>query len=125
MEQDAATLSSLTEALQKELGSKVKAVRITHRLTDSAACLVTENHDISTHLERLLKAAGQDVPNTQPILEINPQHPLTQRLREQEGNANFGELSSLLFDQALLAEGGQLDDPAGFVKRLNKLLLGQ
>jgi molecular chaperone HtpG len=75
------------------------------------------------HLERLLKAAGQKVPGSRPILEVNPQHLLVQRLKSESDDARFGDWSQVLFDQALLAEGGQLEDPAGFVKRLNQLIL--
>jgi len=75
------------------------------------------------HLERLLKAAGQKVPTTKPILEINPRHPIVKRLKSEEASVRFGDWSQILFDQALLSEGGQLEDPAGFVKRLNELIL--
>jgi molecular chaperone HtpG len=75
------------------------------------------------HLERLLKAAGQQVPNSKPILEVNPHHPLVERLNNETDEARFGDWSQVLFDQALLAEGGQLEDPASFVKRLNQLIL--
>jgi molecular chaperone HtpG len=101
---------------------KVREVRVTHRLTDSPACLVTGEHDMSANLERLLKAAGQPTPATKPILEINPQHALVARLREEANEARFADWAHLLFDQALLAEGGQLDDPSSFVRRLNSLL---
>jgi molecular chaperone HtpG len=75
------------------------------------------------HLERLLKAAGQQVPNSKPILELNPHHPLVERLKNETDESRFGDWSQVLFDQALLAEGGQLEDPASFVKRLNQLVL--
>ena len=100
-----------------------REVRVTHRLTDSPACLVTDEHAMSTHLERMLKAAGQNVPVTLPVLEINPQHPIVQRLKDEADEDRFADWSQILFDQALLAEGGELDDPATFVKRLNKLTL--
>jgi molecular chaperone HtpG len=99
----------------------VKEVRITHRLTDSPACLVSDEHDIGGNLARILKAAGQKAPTSQPILEINPQHPVVQRLKDE--SVRFDDWAAVLFDQALLAEGGQLDDPAGFVKRVNQLML--
>jgi len=94
---------------------------VTVRLTDSPACLVAADGDMSAHLARLMKMAGQDAPDFKPIFEINPKHPLIQRLKSEE--AKFADWVNVLFDQALLAEGGQLDDPASFVKRLNDLLL--
>ena len=112
----------LVEKLQATLGEQVKEVRVTHRLTDSPACLVTGEQDMSANLERLLKAAGQEAPNTRPTLEINPQHALVSRLKTETDDARFTDWSHLLFEQALLAEGGQLDDPASFVRRLNSLL---
>ena len=87
-------------------------MRVTHRLTESPACLVADQHDMSMNLERLLKAAGQKVPGSKPILEINPHHPLVQRLKYEADETRFADWSHILFDQALLAEGGQLDDPA-------------
>ncbi|MEZ0246408.1 MAG: molecular chaperone HtpG [Methylophilaceae bacterium] len=113
----------LVEKIKSTLGDdKVKEVRVTHRLTDSPACIVTGENDMSANLERLLKAAGQNAPSTKPILEINPQHSLVTRLKGESDDARFADWAHLLFDQALLAEGGQLEDPASFVKRLNSLL---
>ena len=112
----------LVERIQTALGERVKEVRVTHRLTDSPACLVTGAQDMSANLERLLKAAGQNAPSTKPTLEINPQHALVTRLQAEQEDARFADLAYLLFDQALLAEGGQLEDPASFVRRLNGLL---
>src|SRR5690606_26047114 len=89
---------------------------------DSAACLVSGEHDISAHLERLLKQAGQNAPERKPILEINPEHPLLARVRDDD--AHMDDWSRLLFEQATLAEGGQLEDPAGFVRRMNAMLVG-
>lgn len=111
----------LTAKMKEVLGDLVKDVRITYRLTESPACLVADTHDISGNLGRLLKSAGQKVPDSKPFLEINPHHPMVQRLKYEE--AKFADWSHILFDQALLAEGGQLEDPASFVKRLNDLLL--
>ncbi|HEY9447066.1 MAG TPA: molecular chaperone HtpG [Burkholderiales bacterium] len=122
-EQAAGEYKDLLERIKKALGEKVKDVRVTHRLTESPVCLVSDEQDLSMHLERMLKAAGQTVPVTKPIMEINPQHPLVQRLKQEADETRFGEWSGLLFDQALLAEGGTLEDPAGFVKRLNQLML--
>lgn len=117
----AADLKDLTDRLRSTLGERVKEVRVSSRLTDSAACLVSGEGDMSGTLERLLKQAGQPVPDRQPILEINPDHPLVQRLKAQD--SQFDDWSSLLLDQAVLADGGKLDDPAGFVRRMNALLL--
>ncbi len=113
---------TLVDKMQASLKDKAKEVRITFRLTDSPACLVAGEHELSGNLLRMLKAAGQSAPDVKPILEINPHHPLVQRLKYEE--AKFDDWSSLLFDQAMLAEGGQLADPAGFVRKLNDMLLG-
>ncbi len=122
-EEAAADLKNVVEKIQETLGEKVKEVRVTHRLSESPACLVVENNDMSANLERLLKSAGQDVKAAKPILEINPSHPLTQKLKAELGRERFADWTEILFDQAMLAEGAQLDDPAGFVKRLNTLML--
>ena len=111
----------LLDKVKTALGDRVKDVRITHRLTDSPACLVADEHDPSGNLARLMKAAGQPMPSTKPILEINPQHPAVMRLKYEE--SRFDDWAALLFEQATLAEGGQLDDPAGFVKRINDLMM--
>lgn len=103
------------------LGDRVKAVRLTRRLTESACCLVSDEHDMSGHLERLLRQAGQKAPDRKPILEINPEHPLVKAL--DAGSVHFDDLVWVLFDQALLAEGGQPQDPAAFVRRLNGFML--
>jgi len=105
------------------LGDKVNEVRISSRLTDSPACLVVDEHALSAHLERLLRDAGQSVPMSKPYLELNPHHPLIARLKDEPDTGRFGDWTHLLFEQAVLAEGGQLEDPASFVKRLNGLLL--
>lgn len=111
----------LLEKVKSSLGDKVKDVRVTYRLTDSPSCLVSDEHDPSGNLARLLKAAGQKAPEVKPILEINPQHPAVMRLKYEE--TRFDDWATLLFEQATLAEGGQLDDPAGFVKRINDLMM--
>ena len=113
---------TLVERIKQTLGSQVKDVRVTHRLTDSPACLVSDAHDLSGNLARILKAAGQNAPETKPILEINPTHKLVKRLEGESSEALFGDLAHVLFDQALLAEGGTLEDPASFVKRMNSLI---
>ena len=115
--------ADLVERVKTALGDNVKDVRITHRLTDSPACLVVDDMDMSANLERMLKAAGQEVGGTKPIFEINPEHPMVMRLKDELDDDRFSDWSSILFDQALLAEGGQLEDPASYVKRLNILLL--
>lgn len=120
---DAESFKDLTDRIAKALGEQLKEVRVTHRLTDSPACLVADAHAMGMNLERLLKAAGQSIPGSKPILEINPQHPLVQRLKYETEGTRFEDWSRVLFDQALLAEGGQLEDPATFVKRLNGLML--
>ena len=114
--------NSLTERIKKVLESKVSDVKESSRLTESPACLVLGEHDIALHMQRLLEAAGQPMPASKPSLEVNMEHPLLKRLEQQEDEAAFCDWSELLFEQALLAEGGQLDDPAGFVRRLNKMI---
>ena len=111
----------LTEKIKASLAERVKEVRVTHRLTDSPACLVADEHDLGANMMRMLKAAGQKAPTSKPILEINPTHPVVVRLKAEQ--KHFDDWTAVLFDQALLAEGGQLDDPAGFVKRVNHLML--
>ncbi len=111
----------LLDKVKAALADKVKDVRITHRLTESPSCLVADEHDPSGNLARMLKAAGQPVPNSKPILEINPQHPAVARLKKEE--TRFADWAELLLEQATLAEGGQLEDPAGFVRRINDLML--
>ncbi len=113
----------LLERIQKVLGDGVKEVRVSNRLTESPACLVVGDYDMSANLQRVLEQLGQNAPKTQPILEINTDHPLLQRMDQEPDEDVFSDLSRILFDQALLAEGGQLEDPAGFVHRLNKLML--
>ncbi len=119
----AAQHKALTERISKALGERVKEVRVTLRLTDSPACLVADEHDMTAGLQRMLKAAGQKMPMAKPILEINAGHPLVQRLQAESDDARFGDFAGVLFEQSLLAEGGQLEDPAGFVRRLNQLML--
>ncbi|EXI72192.1 MAG TPA: molecular chaperone HtpG [Candidatus Accumulibacter phosphatis] len=111
----------LIDKVKATLGDKVKDVRVTHRLTDSPSCLVADDYDLGGNLQRILKAAGQQAPASKPILEINPKHPAVQRLKYEE--ARFDDWANLLLEQATLAEGGSLEDPAGFVKRINDLML--
>jgi molecular chaperone HtpG len=119
-DKEAGEYKELTEKIKGVLGDQVKDVRVTLRLTESPACLVADSHDMGGNLERLLKSAGQKVDHAKPILEINPHHPMIQSLKYEQ--KHFEDWSHILFDQALLAEGGQLDDPASFVKRINELL---
>jgi molecular chaperone HtpG len=123
-EREATALKPLVERLAASLGARVKEVRVTHRLTDSAACLVVGEGELSGNLERLLKSAGQKAPSVVPILEINPHHALIQRL-QNEPEDRIADWASLLLDEALLAEGAQLEDPAGFVRRLNTLMFAR
>jgi molecular chaperone HtpG len=116
-------MKPLVEKMKEALEGKAKDVRLTFRLTDSPSCLVADEGDMSGYLQRMLKAAGQNAPQAEPILEVNPEHPLVKAL--QTDNANFADWCHLLFDQALLAEGGALEDPASFVKRTNALLLAR
>ena len=113
----------IVERLKGALGERVSDVRVTSRLTDSPACLVLGEHDMGAQMRRILEAAGQKVPTTKPILEINPTHPLLGRVAATQDEAAFGDLSMLLLDQATLADGGQLPEPAAFVQRLNRVLL--
>ena len=113
---------TLIEKIKSSLGDRVKDVKVTHRLTDSPSCLVVGEHDISGNLERILKAAGQNTPDVKPTLEINPEHTLIKKLEKLSGSEEFDEYASVIFDQAILSEGGQLDDPVSFVKKINRLL---
>jgi molecular chaperone HtpG len=122
-EQEDNTFKDFVTKMQTALGEQVKEVRISHRLTDSPACLVVDAQDMGMNLERMLKAAGQAVTSTKPILEVNTQHPVVSLLQGESDDTRFGDFSQILFDQALLSEGGQLNDPAGFVKKLNGLML--
>jgi molecular chaperone HtpG len=116
----AETFKPVLDRLKEALKGKAQDVRVTTRLVDSAACLVVGEGDLSNQLARMLKAAGQQAPTTQPILEVNAEHPLVKKL---EGSAHFEDLAHILFDQALLAEGGLPEDPATYVKRVNALLV--
>jgi molecular chaperone HtpG len=111
----------LVARIRAALGDRVKDVRATSRLTSSPACLVADTVDPGSNLQRILRSVGQDVPAFKPILEVNPEHPMVLRMKHEE--KRFDDWAALLLDQALLSEGGQLEDPAGFVKRLNELML--
>jgi molecular chaperone HtpG len=116
-------LGELVKRVKDVLEERVKDVRLTNRLTASPACIVADQYDMGGNLERILKSVGQDVPHSKPILELNPDHPLVRRLGEEGDESRFGDLANILFDQAYLSEGGQLEDPVSFVHRLNELLL--
>ncbi len=120
-EENQAGFKDTIEKMKTVLGNKVKDVRVTVRLTDSPSCLIADEKDLSGNLQRMLKAAGQKVPNMKPILEINPNHPIVQSLKYED--KHFDDWTNLLFDQAVLAEGGALADPAAFVKLMNNMLL--
>nr|HPM69187.1 molecular chaperone HtpG [Piscinibacter sp.] len=120
-EEAAEAFKPVLERLKEALKDRAKDVRVTTRLVDSPACLVAEEGDISGHLARMLKQAGQDAPKAKPILEVNAEHALVKRL---DASAHFDDLANILFDQALLAEGGHLEDPGAYVRRVNALLVG-
>jgi molecular chaperone HtpG len=124
-EEAAQAAAPLVDKLKAALGERVKDVRVSNRLVDSAACLVVDEYDMSLHMQRLFAAAGQAVPPSQPILEINPGHALIKRVEAVDGDeALVADYAALVFEQAMLAEGGTLDDPAAFIARMNRLLVG-
>ena len=114
------TLKPVVEKLKGSLSNRAKDVRVSTRLVDSPALLVTADGELSPQMVQMLKQMGQPVPESKPILEVNPSHPLIQKL---ETSSQFDDLAQVIFDQALLAEGGQLEDPAAYVKRVNALLM--
>lgn len=114
---------SLINQIKDTLKEKVEDVRVSHRLTSSPSCIVLNEHDMALYMQHLLKQAGHAMPSTKPVLEVNPSHPLLARMEAETDDERFAEWASVLLDQAILAEGGQLEDPAGFVHRLNKLML--
>ncbi|BBN82043.1 chaperone protein HtpG [Pseudoalteromonas sp. A25] len=116
-------VEGLVERVKTALGDKVKEVRFTHRLTDSPACVVADEHDMSSQMQKLMESVGQAVPEQKPVFELNPEHQLVKHLNVEQDEDKFAQWSEVLLDQALLAERGSLKDPAGFVTRLNKLML--
>ena len=122
-EKAAKDYEKMLKQMKEGLGDKVKEVRVSTRLTDSPSCLVVEQQDMAVSMQKILKQAGHDLPNIEPILEINVNHPLVKRLNDEQDDDKFSDLSHLLFDQAMLSEGGQLEDPVAFVTRINQLLL--
>lgn len=115
--------SDLIAQVKKTLGDKVSDVKITHRLTDSPACIVVADGELGGYMQRMLKAAGQEVPEVKPVLELNPHHPIVNTLKDEADTERFSEISHMLLEQSILAEGGHLDDPARFIRRINKLML--
>ncbi len=122
LEKKAKAAKKLLKRIKKVLGDKVEDVRVSNRLTDSPACIVLNEHDMAMYMQRLMKEAGHAMPGSKPVLEINPDHPIVKRLEEEKDDERFRDWSEILFDQAILAEGGQLEDPAGFVHKLNQML---
>lgn len=116
--------SALLEKVKASLGERVAEVRSSQRLTDSASCLVLGDQEMALHLQRMLEQAGQEIPQSKPILELNPDHPLVEKLGSEGEGERFDDLSLVLFEQALLSEGAVLEDPADFVRRVNQLLVG-
>ena len=122
-EQKNKDFSKLADRIKSTLEERVKDVRITSRLTTSPACLVSDDNDMGRHLEQILKASGQAIPGSKPILEINPDHPIVKKIDSEQDEDKFADWSHILFDQALLSEGGQLEDPASFVHKLNTMIM--
>ena len=123
LEEKAKSSEKLIKRMKKALEEKVEDVRVTNRLTDSPACIVLNEHDMAMHMQRILKEAGHAMPSSKPVLEINPDHPIVKKLDAEKSKKKFADWSDILFDQALLAEGGQLEDPASFVAKLNEMLV--
>ena len=118
---DAGSHEALIERLKTALGDRVRDVRVSRRLTHSPACLVVDEQDMSGHLERLLKAAGQSITGARPILEVNPEHRMLQCFADEVDEDRAREWAVIFYEQALLSEGGRLEDPAGFVRRMNDM----
>ena len=123
LEEKAKSSEALVKRMKESLTDKVEDVRVTNRLTDSPACIVLNEQDMAMHMQRILKEAGHAMPSSKPILEINPDHPIVKKLDDEKSEEKFADWSDILFDQALLAEGGQLEDPASFVAKLNGMLV--
>ena len=123
LEEKTKASEKLVKRMKKSLGEKIEEVRVSNRLTDSPACIVLNEQDMAMHMQRILKEAGHAMPSSKPILEINPDHPIVKKMDAEKSKKKFDDWSDILFDQALLAEGGQLDDPASFVAKLNKMLV--
>jgi molecular chaperone HtpG len=122
-EEKAASFSEILPKIKSSLGDRVKDVRLTHRLVDSPSCVVFDENELSGHMQRLLKATGQQVPESKPILELNPDHRLVIKLQSVQDSQQLADWAEILLSQALLAEGEQLQNPVGFIQRLNQLLV--
>jgi molecular chaperone HtpG len=116
-------LEGLVSRVSEVMGEKVKSVRLSHRLTDSPACLAVDDNDMGLQMRKIMEASGQEVPEVKPIFELNPEHPLVVKLDLEQDEERFGDIAEILFAQATLAEGAQIEDPAEFSARLNKLLM--
>jgi len=123
-QQASAAAAPLLDKLKSLLGERVKDVRVSARLTDSPSCLALSDYEMAPHLARLLREAGHDMPESKPVLEINPRHALLQRVEAEGDETRAGDLANLLLEQAEIAAGAQLPDPAAFVQRMNRVLLG-
>lgn len=123
IEEQSESSKEMLERMKKALETKVDDVRVSSRLTNSPACIVISEHDMAMHMQRLMKEAGHEMPSGKPVLEINPDHPIVKKMDTEKSDEQFNEWSGFLFDQAILAEGGQLDDPASFVNQMNKMLI--
>ncbi len=122
-EETAKQAEDVIKRLKEALGDKVEDVRVSHRLTNSPSCIVLSEQDMALYMQQLMKQAGQEMPSSKPVLEINPNHPMIQRISDETDETQFSDWSSIIFDQAVLAEGGQLEDPSGFVNKLNTMML--
>ena len=118
-EKVAKDFDQVIEKAEAILSAKVKAIKVSSRLSESPSCLVADENELGSNMERIMKSLGQDVPETKPILEINPDHPLVKKLKKSVDE----DLVEVLFDQAVLSEGGQISEPAAFIKRINKLMM--
>ncbi len=121
--QEEKAAKKILKKLKKALDEKVEDVRLSERLTDSPSCIVLSEYDMALYMQQLMKQAGQEVPTSKPVLEINPSHPIIKRMEEEKDDERFNGWAQLLLDQAILSEGGQLEDPAGFVHRMNDMML--
>jgi molecular chaperone HtpG len=122
-EETAKQAEDVIKRMKEALGDKVDDVRVSHRLTNSPSCIVLSEQDMALYMQQLMKQAGQEMPSSKPVLEINPGHPMIQRISDETDETQFNDWSSIIFDQAVLAEGGQLEDPSGFVNKLNTMML--
>jgi molecular chaperone HtpG len=122
-EEVAKEYESFVERVKESLGDAVKEVRISHRLTDSPSCVVSGEHDMGSQMAKLMESMGQAAPDTKPIFELNPDHAMVKLIADEQDDNQFKQWTEVLLDQALLAERGNLKDPASFVKRMNALMM--